>query len=578
MPDGKRIIELDEITELTDEQYYPVSDGTTTGKTSFSAMKGALSKSGFGVRNTPEMYGAAGDGVTDDTTALVQLFEECRDILIPEGKTYAFTSKIVVYSNTDVQFDGIIKAVGTGTTSFEFYDRVTETPGYTGVHDVYFHGCGTFDGSGDKYTDAVATPFRVHHCKNITFEGITIKAWSKYHAIECGGTDGLTIKNVAFSGMFPNGTQGMSEAVQIETITSDGAGGAIPYDNTYTKNVLIEGCSFVAGDGHMLHAVGMHSGQDDTKENMFENIIIRNCILESDISVIGTSVNQLNNSLLSLRYNIRNLLIENNLFTKAAGLAIALYRNMENVRIVRNTILRSETTAIHVGIVNNAITLSNVMIVDNTIINPNMASTSDNGAAIILGACDGAYVCGNTIKQGNPHNSIFIHTPAAAINAGSNCLVSGNRYIQLDGAETFSNASFLNNYRRFANSRNALTTTPFSYGEPQSISLKAYDIVMFYCTIPNVGTETIYIDRRNIASGQVSLRAFNLPDGATNDVTFYETRLTITDTTVEITNAVRTLINENGITAIKADTVGDKSSFMYVSAVVGIVLNGDTFM
>lgn len=59
---------------------------------------------------TPEDYGAAGDGVTDDTTALSQLISENDNILITKG-TYLITDKIMIGSNKLIvgQAESVIK-------------------------------------------------------------------------------------------------------------------------------------------------------------------------------------------------------------------------------------------------------------------------------------------------------------------------------------------------------------------------------------------------------------------------------------------------------------------------------------
>lgn len=54
---------------------------------------------------TPEMFGAAGDGTTDDTAAFAAAIETGKPIICPNGKTYYFSEEIIT-NKTRINLDG----------------------------------------------------------------------------------------------------------------------------------------------------------------------------------------------------------------------------------------------------------------------------------------------------------------------------------------------------------------------------------------------------------------------------------------------------------------------------------------
>ena len=201
----------------------------------------------------PEWFGAKGDGETDDTAAIRRVLESFKGhtILFGAGKVYPGNDRIAVYSNTEIVIDGTIistdKAPQNNGISFEFYDRKTATPGYSGVHDVVIRGHGCIDPLGN-IIKGQATPLRIHHCKNITIRDITCKGNYYWHFIESGGTDGLLIDNVTFYSGFSD-EERVYDTIQLETIDSSSTEGAIPYDGTVTRNVTIKNCKYIVQDG-----------------------------------------------------------------------------------------------------------------------------------------------------------------------------------------------------------------------------------------------------------------------------------------------------------------------------------------
>ena len=276
-------------------------------------------------RMSIRQFGAKEDIMVDNSPIINTALKSAKAILIPEGR-FGIGSIIRLQSGNDVKFNGELYVnTGKRSVSFSFFDGKTETPGYTGVHDVYIHGKGVYDANGIVAKNG-STPFRVHHCNNIVIEGITIRDYYYFHAIEVGGTDGFTCRNVTFSGAIPVVNNAM-EAIQIEVISRDGTNGAIPYDGTPTKNVLIESCSFRPSDTNesvMRCPIGIHNY---SKNRPYENVEIKNCVFETtDQKKFGA---------INFMYNVKNLKIHNNIFITKGRPAINLY-NKTTDAIIRN--------------------------------------------------------------------------------------------------------------------------------------------------------------------------------------------------------------------------------------------------
>lgn len=346
--------------------------------------------------HVPEDYGAVGDGVTSDTEALRALFADGGNIYIPRSKSYAFWSYISVKSNSNIVIDGTLVAIGPhNEDSLEFFDRVTETPGYTGVHDVKISGTGCIDMQGDILPDSFSTPLRICHCSDIYISGITIKNYSKYHAIEIGGSQNVTIDGVKFLGCFANNTEGNHEAIQIEQSSESGTTYAIPYDGTLTRNVIIKNCVFdeSAEGGAVYQSIGSHSRfYDSTWSNYFKDITIKNNIFNKNrITAIG------------FESNMWNLDIEENIFNENDGdVSIHLNHYMRNCLIKGNVFYYNTNGVIWLGhndaSVNVNDQLDNIEVNGNTIIGYNTSNTANISGIAILGVNNKCSIVNNAFN------------------------------------------------------------------------------------------------------------------------------------------------------------------------------------
>lgn len=357
---------------------------------------------------TPDDFGAVADGVTDDTNAFVNAFANANKILIPSGKVYTIQGELSIRSGTELLVNGTIKATRELGFSLSLFDGVTPTPEYTGVHDVIIHGTGTLDCNSAGHPEFTRTPIRIHHCQNITVSDITIKNYSKYHAIEIGGSKFVTIDGVKFKGMLTNDNIGGTyEAIQIEEISEGGAYPAIPYDGTLSKNITIKNCYFSGSDegGKMYRCICTHSAlNDETKTKMFENIVIENNFFDN-ITKYPADL---------------NLLVDPNMFM------ICLDSNWKNAKIVGNTFNNIGGSCIFVGKYSENIDIFNNNMID---VYGTPISEETN--------CENIFISNNKILSYGKHNSVINNKSfcPAVYAASTNSLIVDNNFIQ----STFAN-------------------------------------------------------------------------------------------------------------------------------------------
>lgn len=203
-------------------------------------------------------YGAKGDGVSNDTTAIQDALNALKNtggtIFFPVG-TYKVNAAILFYSNQTLWFEsGAVLLQGAAINNLlRTYCESTWT-GYTGVHDCLIYGA-VFDGGEYEENNTLVG---IGHSKNIIFEKCTFRnAYGEWHNLEINSSYNIKVINCDFEGS--RKTVQNAEMLQIDgalsTIVYPWTGFAV--DQTLSKHIDIEGCIF--HDDTVSPAIGNHA-------------------------------------------------------------------------------------------------------------------------------------------------------------------------------------------------------------------------------------------------------------------------------------------------------------------------------
>lgn len=219
-------------------------------------------------------YGAKGDGVTDDSSAIQRALDELKTsggiIFFPEG-TYLLKSNVLFYSRQTLWFEnGAALKQGASIDNLLMSYCESSVTSYNGTHDCLIYGA-TFDGS--SYTTN-NTLVGIVHAKNITFENCVFKnAYGQWHNLEINSSYNVKVINCDFEGSRKTSQNGC--LVQIDAINNTNTWpwtnrGSV--DSTVSKFVEIAGCIF--HDDTVSPAIGNHSAASD------DFIRIHDCVFD----------------------------------------------------------------------------------------------------------------------------------------------------------------------------------------------------------------------------------------------------------------------------------------------------------
>ena len=224
---------------------------------------------------TPEMYGAVGDGIADDSTAIRSAINSNYPV-VKLSKSYytGDENTFVIPANKTIVIDGEIIAGAHGVV-FTNMDYVTSHAGYTGNGNITLCGNGRIYINGHVNTENTATPIRFAHAENIVIKDITVEDVSQYHAIEIIAVNNCLIENVTFKGM--SGANGLLQpSIQLEgAVSQEHQYGAIPYDGTGCRDITITGCCFCKGENTERLPIGIAGGTAGDGQYQ-ENVTITN--------------------------------------------------------------------------------------------------------------------------------------------------------------------------------------------------------------------------------------------------------------------------------------------------------------
>lgn len=222
---------------------------------------------------TPEMFGAVGDGVTDDTDAIQAALDHKGIIIFGAGKSYS-VKKIRVKNATTLDLSGatIICTQLPSIFNFETTDVFT---GYDGNGDIVIKN-GTITGGTISFI----------HADNVLFERISFLNTLGNHAVEICACRNVTIRNCIFSGIKHDA--GVREYINIDQCNYEAFpwldSGSATYDGTVNKNIRIESNYFDKGPSGYQDAqwaIGCHYIADSTQ--LHENVSIINNVIDGNM-------------------------------------------------------------------------------------------------------------------------------------------------------------------------------------------------------------------------------------------------------------------------------------------------------
>ena len=269
---------------------------------------------------TPEMFGAKGDGITDDTSAINKA--------ILNGKIILFSNKTYLVSIHDgienpaveIPSDRII--IGNNTT-IKLSNNNSAKYAIVSIYDVENVSIRGLHLVGDKYSHLDTTGeqghgFRIYGGRNITIRDcISENCWgdginiSGTYSLDCVLSknihiDNLTLENNRRQGMSVEGVDGL----YIDGIYIDGADGTNPQagidfePSAFTDGTIIEYIDNVFVNNAVIRNTAGHSIIiDDINTSKNGNYTFNNCIVESFRVVTRADVSTI--------VNLDNIIFEN---------------------------------------------------------------------------------------------------------------------------------------------------------------------------------------------------------------------------------------------------------------------------
>lgn len=270
LPDIDDIIDAHPITNVQD------------GAISEEALSDELKAEAINDYVTPEMFGAKGDGVTDDTSAFQSALSSGKHVKCVRGKTYLTHGNMRVTANTIIDLN---ESTLVCTTYRVLLNYTSE--------DTFLQ----YNGNGNitiRNGDIVGGCISFAHAKNVLFENLRFNDGILNHFVEICACKNFHIRNCYFGALY--NTDYTNEHVNIDPCNQTAAPtlNILSCDGTVNDGVYVENNVFERLDGYMYDAVGVHYVPDTTK--IHTNIHICNNIIR-DAEKWGVSIWGCSNSI-----------------------------------------------------------------------------------------------------------------------------------------------------------------------------------------------------------------------------------------------------------------------------------------
>jgi polygalacturonase len=219
-------------------------------------------------------YGAAGDGITDDTTAIqaaLQAKQAGGIVYFPAG-TYRITQQLFFYSNQTLFFEsGATLLQGAAMDNLLMNASTAEMGGYDATEHVIIRGA-TFDGGSYSTNN---TLLGICHSRHITIANCRFRnGYGTWHDLEINSSKHVLVDQCWFEGRRRTGSN--AELIQIDSFnnTATWPWGNGKVDGTVSCLVEVKNCFFT--DCAVAPAIGNHSQavveSIHIHDNVFENI------------------------------------------------------------------------------------------------------------------------------------------------------------------------------------------------------------------------------------------------------------------------------------------------------------------
>lgn len=221
---------------------------------------------------TPEMFGAVGDGTTDDSNAIQAALNNAGAIIFSPGKTYKVTNTLRVKNGTliDLNASTIISTNKHLLFNFQTSDVFL---GYNGNGNITIR-------NGNVLGGAISFA----HGDRIRLENVSFRNSLNDHFLEIAGCRNYVITGCEFIGMADVQTS-VYEYINLDPCTYQAfpwlANDSAFYDGTKNDGVKVINCKFALGENEYAYgynAFGVHGIWDATvyhKNISFINNIVR---------------------------------------------------------------------------------------------------------------------------------------------------------------------------------------------------------------------------------------------------------------------------------------------------------------